>query len=218
VSVLLLHHDAAAAASLAVALQHAGFQVSVADPGAEPAGADAVAFDVVALGMKGAPGERVQACERLRTVGYGGAIVIVGASPGDVEPLLDAGADDFVPAPVQEDELIARLRMARRRVGARARRRWGPVELELLYRTASLRGQALTLTDREYGLLACLVEAGGEVVSRAELLSKVWERSEGNKSNLVEVHVSRLRDKLGADADMIETVRGAGYRLRVPRP
>lgn len=211
---LLLHHLGVEAAALAVTLQQAGFQVSVAGQGSEPSAADMAAFDVVALGMSGEPGDRVRVCERLRAEGYGGAVVVVGASPGDVEPLLDAGADDFVPAPVQEAELLARLRMARRRKGARARLRWGPVELELLHRTAALRGQALALTEREFGLLACLVDAGGEVVSRAELLSKVWERSEGHRSNLVEVHLSRLRDKLGSDAALIETVRGAGYRLR----
>jgi DNA-binding response OmpR family regulator len=63
-------------------------------------------------------------------------------------------------------------------------------------------------------LLSYLVEARGEVVSRADLLSRVWARDEEPGSNLVEVHLSRLRDKLGADADVIETVRRAGYRLR----
>jgi DNA-binding response OmpR family regulator len=213
VSLLLLHHDAADAAVLAATLQHAGFQVSVADDGAVPSLAEVSGFEVVALGMRGDAGERVRICQQLRGQGFAGAIVVVGASLADVEPLLDAGVDDFVPAPVQEAELLARLRMARRRTGTRARLRWGPVELELLHRTACLSGRALSLTDREYALLACLVESGGEVVSRGELLSKVWERSEGH-SNLVEVHLSRLRDKLGEDAALIETVRGAGYRLR----
>jgi DNA-binding response OmpR family regulator len=216
VSILLLHHDAADAAVLAATLQQAGFHVSIADDGAVPSLAEVPGFEVVALGMRGDAGERVRICKQLRAQGFGGAIVVVGASPADVEPLLDAGVDDFVPAPVQEAELLARLRMARRRTGTRARLRWGPVELELLHRTACLSGRALSLTDREYALLACLVESGGEVVSRGELLSKVWERSEGH-SNLVEVHLSRLRDKLGDDAVLIETVRGAGYRLRASR-
>ena len=70
--------------------------------------------------------------------------------------------------------------------------------------------------DREYALLVPRPVGGGDVASRAEQLSKVWERSEGH-SNLVEVHLSRLRDKLGEDAALIETVRGAGYRLRTTR-
>jgi DNA-binding response OmpR family regulator len=214
VSVLLLQHEPAAAASIAATLRQAGFRVSVADEGPPTVGRTTI--DVVALGMKGDARDRVGACERLRADGYPGAIVVVGASPRDVESLLDAGADDFVPAPVRDAELIARVRMARRRIHARSKLRWGPVELELLHRTASLRGQVLTLTDREYGLLTCLVEAGGEVVTRSELLSKVWERSEGHRSNLVEVHLSRLRVKLGDDAALIDTVRGVGYRLRAP--
>ena len=76
------------------------------------------------------------------------------------------------------------------------------------------RRSLLTLTAREYGLLECLAVASGEMVSRAELLARVWSHGGGRRSNLVEVHLSRLRDKLGADASMIETVRRAGYRLR----
>jgi DNA-binding response OmpR family regulator len=70
------------------------------------------------------------------------------------------------------------------------------------------------LTSREYALLGCLVEAAGKALSRADLLSKVWGLDADPGSNLVEVHLSRLRDKFGADAAMIETVRRAGYRLR----
>src|SRR5580700_18874 len=104
VSVLLLQHEPAAAASIAATLRQAGFRVSVADEGPPTVGRTTI--DVVALGMKGDARDRVGACERLRADGYPGAIVVVGASPRDVESLLDAGADDFVPAPVRDAELI----------------------------------------------------------------------------------------------------------------
>jgi two-component system OmpR family response regulator len=106
--------------------------------------------------------------------------------------------------------------MSLRRVVARSRSRWGPLEIDRVHRTTSVRGRAAQLTAREYALLACLLDAGGEVVSRSDLLAKAWSREDDPGSNLVEVHLSRLRDKLGADAALIETVRRAGYRLRRP--
>lgn len=215
-SILLVQHDSAEGVALVNVLELAGFTITAALDGEEAGSIDAVAFDVVAIGSKRAVSERVALCQRLRREGYLGAIVTVGVSPRDVAPLLDAGADDFVLAPVQPAELVARVRMALGRVVTRARYRWGPLEIDRVHRTTLLRGSPLSLTAREYGLLASLMEAGGEVVSRADLLSKIWARDEDPVSNLVEVHLSRLRDKLGTDASLIETVRGAGYRLRRP--
>jgi DNA-binding response OmpR family regulator len=214
VSVLLVQHESSKALLLAAALEHAGHRVKVEAEGAGPEPVDAAAFDVVAIGAEQAADNRVRLCVRLRAEGYLGAIVVVGVEPDQVSTLVDAGADDFVLAPVQELELVARVAMARRRVVARARSHWGPMEIDRVHRTASLRGQALPLTAREYALLECLLEAGGEVISRADLLSKVWARDDDPGTNLVEVHLSRLRDKLGEDASLIETVRRAGYRLR----
>jgi DNA-binding response OmpR family regulator len=88
------------------------------------------------------------------------------------------------------------------------------LDIDRAHGTALLRGQPLRLTSREYAMLTCLVEAAGEIVSRNDLLARVWQREEDASSNLVEVHLSRLRDKLGDDASIIETVRRAGYRLR----
>jgi DNA-binding response OmpR family regulator len=213
-SILLVQHDAAEAAALTHVLEQAGFRVTVAlDSGDRELG-DAAAYDVVAIGGRRALGERLELCRRLRAEGYLGAIVALGADANDLPALLEAGTDDFVVAPLQASEVIARVQMALRRVVAGARARWGPVEVDRVHRAVLLRGRVLPLTAREYALLSCLLEAGGEVVSRADLLSKVWAREDDPGTNLVEVHLSRLRDKLGADAAMIETVRRAGYRLR----
>jgi DNA-binding response OmpR family regulator len=78
---------------------------------------------------------------------------------------------------------------------------------------AYVRGRPLKLTAREYGLLVSLTEAGGNMVSRTDLLARVWRRTDA-RSNLVEAHMSRLRDKLGTDSVIIESARGWGYRLR----
>jgi DNA-binding response OmpR family regulator len=213
-SILLVQHDSDEASALAGVLEHAGLRVTVAlEPDAREL-LDATAFDIVAIGEHLPHGDGARLCRRLRAGGYLGAIVVLGVVASDVPALLDAGADDFVLAPTQSSELIARAQMALRRAVGRARWRWWPVEVDPAHRTARLRGQPLPLTAREYALLSYLVEARGEVVSRADLLSRVWARDEEPGSNLVEVHLSRLRDKLGADADVIETVRRAGYRLR----
>jgi DNA-binding response OmpR family regulator len=214
VSVLLVQQNPTEAANLAKLLEQAGFRVTLA-PGRDVSDLpDAAASDVVAIGGDLALDHCVLLCTRLRARGFLGAIVVLGAVANDVAALVDAGADDFVLAPIQPSEVVVRVQMALRRVVAQARCRWGPVEIDRVRRTCSLRGQMLPLTAREYDLLSCLLEAGGEVMSRADLLSKVWGREEDPGSNLLEVHLSRLRDKLGADASMIETVRRAGYRLR----
>jgi DNA-binding response OmpR family regulator len=214
VSILLALHDPAEATSLSGILEQAGFPVVVVQGEGELAGVDVHVFAVVAVGVIGGVDVRARLCRQLRAEAYLGAILALGAETSDIGALLDAGVDDFILAPVRASELVARVQMAVRRSVAGVRARLGPVEIDRAHRVALLRGKALPLTAREFSLLACLVEAGGELVSRADLLLKVWAREEDTGSNLVEVHLSRLRDKLGDDATMIETVRRAGYRLR----
>ncbi len=94
--------------------------------------------------------------------------------------------------------------------------RWGEIEVDRVARTATLRGRSLALTSREYALLVCLLDAAGAPVARADLLARVWGIAEDPGSNVLEVHVSRLRDKFGEDAVLFETIRKTGYRLRKP--
>jgi DNA-binding response OmpR family regulator len=214
VSILLLQHDAAQIAAIADVLQQAGFHVTVATHAAEPGSVAGAGFDVVVIGVAGSFEERLELCRCLRAEGHLAAVIALSAEASEAVALLEAGADDFVVPPVDGSELVARVQGALRRAVTRARCRWGFVEIDRVHRATYLRGQLLPLTGREYALLSSLVEAGGDVVSRADLLSKVWGRDEDPGSNLVEVHLSRLRDKLGMDAELIETVRRAGYRLR----
>jgi DNA-binding response OmpR family regulator len=214
VSLLLTYAHEADARALVAALEVAGFDARIEpEPdGLEPA--DVATLDVIAMGTDGPLQERARLCRRLRAGGYLGAIVALGTAADDVGTLIDAGADDFVATPVQASELVTRVRMALRRVVARARAGWGRVAIDRVQRKAYLRDKEIPLTAREYAVMTCLLDAAGQTVSRAELLAKVWGRDTDPDSNLVEVHLSRLRDKLGADAEVIETVRRAGYRLR----
>jgi DNA-binding response OmpR family regulator len=131
---------------------------------------------------------------------------------------LEAGADDYVVKPFEVEEFVARVRALLRRAAGFGALRCGALELDPASRHVKLAGAPLVLTSREYGLLLHLVHRAERVVTRSDLLSGVWNVRYDPGSNLVDVHISRVRDKLGDHAWAIETVRGVGYRLRGQRP
>ena len=127
---------------------------------------------------------------------------------------LEAGADDYMVKPFEVEEFIARVRALLRRTSGFGALRCGDLEIDPATRQVKLTGAPLSLTNREYALLLHLVHRGERIAKRSDLLAHVWGVQFDPGSNLVDVHISRLRDKLGDRAWMIETVRGAGYRLR----
>jgi DNA-binding response OmpR family regulator len=116
--------------------------------------------------------------------------------------------------PFEIDELLARIQAVLRRTHGFGRLVVGDLEIDRLKRVVVLAGRPLELTSREYALLLYLAGQEGRVVPRSELLAQVWATNFDPGSNLIDVQISRLRDKLGAHAWMIDTVRGKGYRLR----
>ena len=135
---------------------------------------------------------------------------------GDRVSGLDSGADDYLVKPFAPEELAARLRViGRRRAGAsHALLRFGSVQIDLAARAASVDGVRAELTAREWGLLEALALRAGRIVSKPDLEHLVFTGHSEVSSNALEVHVSSLRRKLGRD--LIETVRGMGYRIDAP--
>jgi two-component system OmpR family response regulator len=125
---------------------------------------------------------------------------------------LDSGADDFLVKPFAPEELCARLRSVSRRVAGIAQRKaFGPVEVDLTAKAVWLNCHALELTAREWDILAALVLRSGRLVSKNDLEALVFGSDSELASNAIEVHIFKLRTKLGKG--LIETVRGLGYRI-----
>jgi two-component system OmpR family response regulator len=134
---------------------------------------------------------------------------------------LAAGGDDYLVKPFAFEEVMARLLALARRptLGAsQTRLAAGDLEMDLVARTVRRGGEAIDLQPREFRLLEYLMRAEGRLVTRKMLLEQVWEFNFDPKTNIVETHISRLRTKIdrGRTPALIQTVRGAGYALRVP--
>ena len=131
---------------------------------------------------------------------------------------LKAGGDDYLVKPYAFAELIARVEeLARRRETGSVQTvlRVGDLEMDLIGREVRRRGQEIDLQPREFQLLEFLMRHAGQSVTRTMLLEKVWEYHFDPQTNVIDVHISRLRSKIdkGFDRPMLQTVRGAGYRL-----
>jgi two-component system OmpR family response regulator len=134
---------------------------------------------------------------------------------------LRAGADDYLIKPFAFAELLARLDALSRRGDTDAgttRLSVGPLELDLLSRVVTRDGKLIELLPREFRLLEYLMRHADQVVTRSMLLENVWDYNFDPQTNVIDVHISRLRSKIdkGFDTPMLQTVRGAGYRLKAP--
>jgi DNA-binding response OmpR family regulator len=175
-------------------------------------------YDAIVLDWMLPDGDGLSFLKRIRNEGVHTPVMMLTARGGtsDRVEALRAGADDYLVKPFDIEELLARLVAITRRSHATANK-WGDFEIDRLRGEVRIANTPITLTKREFSLLARLAEAPDQPLSRAELLSSVWHLTFDPGSAVVEVHVSRLREKMPGNAWRIETVRGVGYRFRTSR-
>jgi two-component system response regulator QseB len=214
---LVVEDDEVLSDGLKVGLKMLGFTVDVVGCVADALEAVAVnRFDAIVLDLMLPDGSGLDMLARLRTSGERTPVLLLTARDevGDRIAGLDAGADDYLGKPFDLDELAARLRAIIRRAQGRAESRpqWRGVTLDPARMSAEQDGRTVPLSRREFTILQALMDNPGTIQSRTALEQKLYGWQEDIESNTVEVHVHKIRAKLGPG--LIETVRGVGYRLR----
>ena len=182
--------------------------------------AQSVAYDVIVLDLL-LPGiGGLDTCRRLRTAGVWSPVLMLTAKRAidDRVAGLDAGADDYLTKPFSFAELLARLRaLARRDSGERPTvTEVGSLRLDPATRQVWRGEHEIALSSKEFAVHETLMRRPGRVLSRLEILDRAWDMDYENRSNIIEVFVRRLREKIDRPfgTNTLETVRGAGYRLR----
>jgi len=219
--ILIIEDDVEAADAMERGLVEAGCECVRASDGL--AGLDAARqgpFDVLIVDRMMPRMDGVTLVESLRREGDATPVLFLSAlgEVGDRVEGLKAGGDDYLVKPYAFAELIARVEaLARRRETGSVHTllRVGELEMDLIARTVHRQGKEIDLQPREFQLLEFLMRHAGQSVTRTMLLEKVWEYHFDPQTNVIDVHVSRLRSKIdkGFDRPMLQTVRGAGYRL-----
>jgi DNA-binding response OmpR family regulator len=214
--ILIADDDDAMAALLKKGLRRSGFETRRVDTGVaavEASRDESVALVLLDIGLPDVDG--VGAMVMMRALRPGLPILLVTGhdAPAEVLRGFKSGADDYVTKPFEFDVLVARVR-SRLRIaagGIPTVLHHGPVSLDLLTRVAQVDGRIVELSAREFALAEAFLRQPGRILDRAELLRSVWGFETDSGSNVVDVYVGYVRRKLGED--LVETVRGLGYRL-----
>jgi len=222
--VLVVDDEPDIVALVAYHLAKAGYRVSTAATGPDALRAAReerpalVVLDLMLPGMSGFDVlEKLRAHDATRDV----AVLMLTARKEEPDRVrgLTLGADDYLTKPFSPAELVLRVGAILRRVGAGAGGDTftvGPLVIDRAAHTVTAGGEPLDLTATEYKLLLTLAERRGRVQARTQLLQSVWDAAPDIQTRTVDMHVQRLRAKLGAAGSLIETVRGFGYRMRGP--
>jgi len=220
---LVIEDDREAASYLQKALTESGYAVEHAADGREglflatSGKYDALVVDRMLPGMDG-----LSMIAALRAAEIVVPVLILSAlgAVDDRVKGLRAGGDDYLVKPFAFAELLARIEVLLRRGGppaATTRLKVGDLEMDLLARQVTRAGKDIELLPREFRLLEFLMRHAGQVVTRTMLLENVWDYHFDPQTNVIDVHVSRLRHKIdrGFDHALLQTIRGAGYSLRL---
>ncbi len=221
--ILVVEDDFEAAAYLSKALREAGLVVDHGSDGESGLHmASTIDYDVLVVDRMLPRRDGLSLIRELRRVGNNTPVLILSAL-GQVDDRvmgLRAGGDDYLPKPYSFSELLARVEvLGRRNKTSRMEElayRVGDLELDRLSHEVRRGGREITLQPREYRLLEYLMKNAGQVVTRTMLLENVWDYHFDPQTNVIDVHVSRLRSKIEKDFDrpLLRTVRGAGYMMK----
>ena len=221
--ILVVEDEPDIVALVAYHLAKAGYRVSTAATGPDAldmARRECPSLVVLDLMLPGLSGfevlEQLRADESTRDI----PVLMLTARRDEPDRIrgLSLGADDYLTKPFSPQELVLRVTAILRRVGAAPVTsdviQLGPIRIDRAAHRVSVDGAAVELTPTEFKLLLTLAERRGRVQARAHLLETVWEAAPDIQTRTVDMHIQRLRTKLGSAGDLIETVRGFGYRLR----
>ncbi|QHQ36559.1 winged helix-turn-helix domain-containing protein [Algicella marina] len=221
--VLVVEDDADTATYLAQGLREAGHTVDLAATG--PEGLEAAlsqSHDVIVMDRMLPNMDGLSVVRTLREEGHATPVLILSAlsQVDDRVKGLKAGGDDYLTKPFAFSELEARLSVLTRRAAPQqaeaTRLSLADLEMDLLARTVTRGGKTLDLQPREFKILEYLLRRAGRVVTRTMLLEGVWDYSFDPQTNVIDVHISRLRQKIdkGFERELLHTIRGSGYMLR----
>jgi DNA-binding response OmpR family regulator len=218
---LVVEDDKKTAAFIAKALKEEGFAVDLMRDGDDALQAlDLVPFDAVVLDIMLVGRDGLSVLKQMRARGLQTPVLLLSARGALNERVegLNAGADDYLPKPFALEELIARVRALARRGNDMTSSvlRVSDLTLDTVTRVAQRAGVKIELTTREYRCLEYLMRSAGRVCSRMMILEKVWDYSFDPGSNLVDVYVSKLREKIdaGSQLRLLHSVRGEGYVIK----
>ncbi|MBE2316775.1 response regulator transcription factor [Solirubrobacter sp. CPCC 204708] len=217
--VLFVEDEPSISGPFSSALAREGFEPVVAGSLEEARAAWPSGFELVLLDLMLPDGDGRDFAREIRGAGSEVPIIMLTARGTELERVvgLELGADDYVVKPFSGAEVIARMRAVLRRVKPSAPSDVvvGPLRVELASRRALLDDEELALSRKEFDLLAELVRHAGQVVTREDLIARVWDENWFGSTKTLDVHVGWLRGKLG-DPRWVHTVRGVGFRFEGP--
>lgn len=221
--VLVVEDEESFSDALSFMLRREGYDVAVADDGAKALdefdrnGADLVLLDLMLPGVSG-----TEVCRSLRQRSSV-PIIMVSAKDSEVDKVvgLELGADDYVTKPFSSRELVARIRAVLRRHGQPTELlpdvfEVGPIRIDVDRHVVAVRGESVSMPLKEFDLLELLMRNAGRVLTRAQLIDRVWGSDYVGDTKTLDVHIKRLRSKVEADPatpELIVTVRGLGYKM-----
>lgn len=225
--ILLVEDEASLSEPLAYLLTKEGFDVTVADSGTsamdlfQRGGADLVLLDLMLPGISG-----TEVCRQIRTTSMV-PIIMLTAKDTEVDKVvgLELGADDYVTKPYSARELVARIRAVLRRqggvdegLGAELQLTAGPVKMDIDRHIVTINNTVTPLPLKEFELLEYLIRNSGRVLTRVQLIDRVWGNDYFGDTKTLDVHIKRLRAKIEVDPAnpvYIQTVRGLGYKFEI---